>query len=271
MYLQETYMSEFEAKKMICQIGKRMYDRNYVAANDGNISIRVGKNAVICTPTGVSKGFMTPDMLCKINMKGEKIAGKLNPSSEMKMHLRVYHENESVKAVTHAHPVIATSYAIAGIELDLALLPEAVVLLGKVPIAQYATPGTQEVPDSIAPFCKAHNAVLLANHGALTWGKDILEAFHRLESLEHYASMMLYTTRVLGAYNQLSCDQVSSLIKMREGMGISAGGTPTCGVDVSPGFAPGVQAGYNSDSGKAAAIDAIVEKVTAKILEQLKS
>lgn len=274
MYQQDQYMSEFEAKKLICEIGRRMYNRNYVAANDGNISIRVGKNAVLCTPTGVSKGFMTPDMLCKLTMEGEKLSGRLNPSSEIKMHLRVYRENESVRAVTHAHPPIATSYAIAGIDLDLALLPEAVVLLGKVPIAQYATPGTQEVPDSIAPYCKSHNAVLLANHGALTWGKDILEAYHRLESLEHYASIMMYTTRIIGTYNPLTCDQVTTLIEMRERMGIAAGGRPNCGTDAAPASHTTATVGSIGSTSapspaQEAAIESVVERVTAKILEQL--
>lgn len=222
---------------MICEVGKRMYDRNYVAANDGNISIRIGVDEVLCTPTGVSKGFMTPEMLCKLTLSGEKLAGSMNPSSEIKMHLRVYQENEQVLAVTHAHPQIATAYAIAGIELDLALLPEAVVMLGTVPVAKYATPGTQEVPDAIAPYCLTHNAVLLANHGALTWGRDILEAYYRLESLEHYASILMYTTRIIGSYNQLTCDQVDTLIALRERMGIAAGGKPTCGERTSPAFA----------------------------------
>lgn len=268
MYGQQKYISEFEARKLICQIGKRMYDRNYVAANDGNISIKVGKNTVICTPTGVSKGFMTPDMLVKINMKGEKISGKLNPSSEVKMHLRVYEENEEVMAVTHAHPVVATSYAIAGIKLDMAILPEAVVLLGNVPIAAYATPGTQEVPDSIAPYCKDHNAVLLANHGALTWGKDVIEAFHRLESLEHYATMMMYTTRVLGTYNQLTCDQVGTLVELRTKMGINAGGQPVCAPEPVAGEAPKTRVTETRDY-KEEMIQNIVEKVTEKILSQM--
>ncbi len=265
MFVQQKYMPEFEAKKMICEIGKRMYSRNYVAANDGNISVRVGKNTVICTPTGVSKGFMTPDMLVKINMKGEKISGKLNPSSEIKMHIRVYEENEEALAVTHAHPVIATSYAIAGIDLDLALLPEAVVLLGTVPIAPYATPGSKEVPDSIAPYCKNHNAVLLANHGALTWGKDIIEAFHRLESLEHYATMLMYTTRIIGEYNQLTCDQVNTLVDLRTKMGISAGGIPVCAVDNNKH-----QTTKNSNiMAKSGTVESIVENITAKIVEKL--
>ena len=148
-----------------------------------NISVRIGKD-IILHPTGVSKGFMTPDMLVKINMKG-KNSRNSQGLIEMKMHLRVYKENPQVMAVTHAHPPIATSFAIAGIQLDKALLPEAVVMLGTVPIAPYATPGTEEVPESIAPYCKDHNAVLLANHGALTCGSDIIEAYYRMESLEH--------------------------------------------------------------------------------------
>lgn len=261
MYYQQIqkYMSEFEAKKMICEIGKRMYNRNFVAANDGNISVRVGKNTIICTPTGVSKGFMTPDMLVKVNLKGERIAGKLKPSSEIKMHLRVYEENDEVTAVTHAHPPVATSFAIAGIELSRPLLSEAVVLLGRVPIAPYATPGTQEVPDSIAPYCKDHNAVLLANHGALTWGGSLEEAYHRLETLEHYATILMYTSRIIGETNELNCDQVGTLINIRKKMGIKTGGVPSCSSKDET---------INSIN-KAEIIENIVDKVTRKILLKL--
>lgn len=238
MNQKSTYMQVNEARNAICEIGRRMYQRNYVAANDGNISIRVGDNFVLATPTGVSKGFMTPEMMCLLTLDGDRVDGHLAPSSEIKMHLRVYSENPQVRAVTHAHPLIATSYAVAGIELDLAILPEAVVMLGKVPIAPYATPGTQEVPDSIAPFCKDYSAVLLANHGALTWGRDIYEAYFRLESLEHYAGILLNTTRIIGAFNQLSCQQVEDLITLRQRMGIDTGGRPTCGNQISDSFLP---------------------------------
>jgi len=231
VYQSSKYMTEFIAKKMICDVGKRMYDRGYVASNDGNISVRIGQNAIICTPTGVSKGFMMPDMLVKINMKGEKIAGKLKQSSEVKMHLRVFEENPEVLAVVHAHPPAATSFSIAGIELNQAVLTEAVVLLGNVPIAPYATPGTNEVPDSITPYCKDHNAVLLANHGALTWGADLLEAYHRLESLEHYSKILMYTTRIFEKTNELNCDQVEKLLEIRKKIGIKAGGVPSCSIN----------------------------------------
>lgn len=225
------YYSDFEAKKIICEIGKRMYDRGYVAANDGNISVKSGPETIWCTPTGVSKGFMTPDIMVKLDLSGKVLSGKSKPSSEVKMHLRVYKENPEVNAVVHAHPPVATSFAIAGIQLDKAVLPEAVVLLGTVPVAPYATPGTQDVPDGIAPYCKDYNAVLLANHGALTWGGDALEAYYRLESLEHYALILMYTGKIIKQSNELNCSQVGDLIKIRESLGIVRGGIPPCKVE----------------------------------------
>lgn len=227
------YPSDFEAKKAIIEIGKRMYTKGFVAANDGNISCKVGPNTIWTTPTGVSKGYMTLDMLVKMDMNGKILAGNRKPSSEVKMHIRVYQENPEVLAVTHAHPPVATSFAIAGISLDKAILPEAVVQLGSVPIAHYATPGTQEVPDSIAPYCNTHNGVLLANHGALTWGKDVFEAFFRLESTEYYATVLMYTERIIGQQRELSCNQVSDLLQIRKNLGINQGGIPPCSTKAS--------------------------------------
>ncbi|MDF2885730.1 MAG: class aldolase/adducin family protein [Lacrimispora sp.] len=222
------YMSDFEAKNAILDIGKRMYDKGFVASNDGNISCKVGPNTIWTTPTGVSKGFMKQDMLVKMDLSGRVLMGKSKPSSEVKMHLRVYQENPDVQAVTHAHPLVATSFAIAGISLDTAVLTEAVLGLGSIPIARYATPGTEEVPDSIAPFVNTHNGVLLANHGALTWGKDIFQAFYRLESIEYYATILMYTGNIIGRQNVLSCDQVNKLLDIRQKLGITAGGIPPC-------------------------------------------
>ncbi|SUA49721.1 class II aldolase/adducin family protein [Paenibacillus thiaminolyticus] len=262
------YYSDFEAKKMICEIGRRMYLKNFVAANDGNITIKTGPNAIWATPTGVSKGFMTPDMLVKLDLDGKVLAGNRKPSSEIKMHLRVYAENPDVRAVTHAHPPVATSFAIAGIDLDQAVSPEAVVILGTVPVAPYATPGTQEVPDSIAPFCKDYNAVLLANHGALTWGKDIIEAYYRLESLEHYALMLMYSGKIIEQANELNCSQVSDLIEIRKKMGIQSGGTPSCkpegAVKPSRGEAQPMR-----EADKEEIISQIVARVTDQVLQKL--
>lgn len=276
------YLSDYEAKKQIIAIGRRMYDKGFVASNDGNISCRVGPNTIWTTPTGVSKGFMTPDMLVKMNFDGKVLMGKLKPSSEVKMHLRVYNENPDVMAVTHAHPPVATSFAIAGISLDRAILPEAVVNLGSVPIAHYATPGSQDVPDSIAPYCNTHNAVLLANHGALSWGKDLTEAYHRLESLEYYATVLMYTGRIIGRANELSCSQVNELIDIREKLGITSGGTPPCSLketnttDVVKTEKPltAYQASgcsvSSSGTEKEAMIRELTQKITQQVLESLK-
>lgn len=269
------YISDFEAKKLIIDIGKRMYNKGFVASNDGNISCKVGAQTIWTTPTGVSKGFMTPDMLVKMNFDGKVLMGKNLPSSEVKMHIRVYKENPDVMAVTHAHPPVATSFAIAGINLDRAILPEAVVNLGSVPIAHYATPGSQDVPDSIAPYCRTHNAVLLANHGALSWGKDLLEAYHRLESLEYYATVLMYTGKIIGRANELSCSQVDELITIREKLGISAGGVPPCAVNatntcdvVSSESAPTYSNTASTEQNKT--IDDLSQLITKQVLDILK-
>lgn len=224
--MSEKYLSDEEAKNTIIEIGKRMYQKGFVAANDGNISCKVSEDTIWATPTGVSKGYMTPDMLVKMKLNGEILEGTNKPSSEVKMHIRVYQENPMVNAVTHAHPLVATSFAIAGICLDKAILPEAVVQLGTVPIATYATPGTQGIPDSIAPYCNSHNAVLLANHGAISWGENLLEAYYRMESLEYYATILMYTGNIIGRANVLTNKQIEELINIREKLGITSGGNP---------------------------------------------
>lgn len=258
------YYSDFEAKKLICEVGKRIYDRNFVAANDGNISVKVGPNTIWTTPTGVSKGFMTPDMMVKMDLNGKVISGKYKPSSEVKMHLRVYKENPEVNAVVHAHPPVATSFAIAGISLEQPILPEAVVLLGRVPVAPYATPGTQEVPDSIAPYCKDHNAVLLANHGALTWGRDLMEAHFRMESLEHYALILMYSNNIINKVNELNCSQITELMGIRQKLGIKTGGIPPC----NTGEEKMDKKEVSSDITKEQALASIIEKVTETVLAQ---
>lgn len=200
------------AAEDICDVGRRMYARAFVASNDGNISVRIGENAVLITPSGVSKGDLTPERLFCIDLDGNKIEynGRVNPegkcSIETPMHLRVYRENPTVRAVTHAHPAAATAFALARRGLDCSTYPQALVILGpRVPLGYYAHPGTQGIPDSIAPFCRpgkkgeeCHSA-LLANHGALTWGVDVHQAYFRLETLESFAQMTLLTASLGGA------------------------------------------------------------------------
>lgn len=220
------YMSEKKAKKAILDIGQRMYVRNFVAANDGNISIRTGENEVWATPTGVSKGFMKKKMLVKVDLEGNVLEGTRKPSSELKMHLRAYQENPELRSVCHAHPPICTCFAIAGIPLDVPVLAEAVITLGDVPVAPYAELGSREVPEVIAPYCHTHNGVLLANHGAVTWAEDPYSAYYRLESMEYYANILMITGKILKQQNTLTEEQVERLLAMREKFGIKRGGKP---------------------------------------------
>ena len=220
------YISEKKAKKAILDIGQRMYVRNFVAANDGNISIRTGENEVWATPTGVSKGFMKKKMLVKVDLEGNVLEGTKKPSSELKMHLRAYQENPELLSVCHAHPPICTCFAIAGIPLDVPVLAEAVITLGDVPVAPYAELGSKEVPEVIAPYCHTHNGVLLANHGAVTWAEDPYSAYYRLESMEYYANILMITGKILKEQNTLTEEQVERLLAMREKFGIKRGGRP---------------------------------------------
>ena len=284
------YPTDEEAKKLIVEIGRRMYDKNFVAANDGNISCKVDDDIIWTTPTGVSKGFMSEDILVKMRLDGTVLSqGPLKPSSEVKMHLRVYNENPAVGGVCHAHPPISTSFAIAGMGLDRAIYPEALVNLGTVPCVHYETPGSQGIPDSIAPYCRDYNALLLANHGALAWGKDLMEAWYRLESAEHYAMVIMYTGNIIGKANVLSCDQVGELVEIRKRMGVTSGGVPACTarptntVDVVAGHTPveiepptlktyGAPASSCGCGGGSEAIDKIeMEAITRAVMERLKN
>ena len=210
------YLSEKQARKAIIDIGQRMYIRGFVAANDGTISVRTGENEVWASPTGVSKGYMKKKMLVKVNLDGNLLEGTYRPSSELKMHLRAYRENSAIRSVCHAHPPVCTCYAIAGIPLDVPILAEAIISLGDVPVAPYAELGSKEVPEAIAPFCHTHNGILLANHGVVTWAADPYAAYYRLESMEHYARILLITDKILGKQNLLTKEQIDTLLAMRE-------------------------------------------------------
>jgi len=267
------YLNDNQARELILEVGRRMYNRQYVAANDGNITCKTGPNTIWATPTGISKGYMKEEEMVKMSLDGKVIQqGKLAPSSEIKMHLRIYNENPKVQGICHAHPPVVTSFAIAGISLDKAIYPEALVNLGVVPVAHYETPGSQGIPDSVAPYCRDYNALLLANHGALTWGDSLMEAWYRLESLEHYAMIFMYTEFIIGKANVLSCDQVGELVKIREKLGIQTGGLPPCCasrasnlVDVG-GQIPKAKAPDSTvQSVNSADIEAIVQNVLKKI------
>lgn len=214
-------MTELEIKQQICEIGKRIYNRNMVAANDGNISVKLNEHEFLCTPTGVSKGFMTPEYICKVDEKGNVIEanGNFRPSSEIKMHMRVYEKRPDVNSVVHAHPSYATAFAIAGIPLTQQIMPEATISLGSVPIAEYGTPSTMEIPDNIEKYLPYYDALLLESHGALTYGQDLLTAYHKMESVEFYAEL-LYKARALGGPKEFDKATVEKLYEVRRKMGI---------------------------------------------------
>jgi L-fuculose-phosphate aldolase len=216
----------------IVEVGRRMYARGYTASNDGNISVRLDANRLLMTPKSVCKGFMTPDMMCITDLDGRKLQGDRDPSSEMLMHLEVYRQRPDVRAVVHAHPPTATGFAVAGIPLDRAVLAEVLTTLGSVPIAAYATPSTRELPDAVRKYIKAHDGMLLANHGALTVGGDLFDAYYKMETIEHFARISL-VARMLGRENVLSREEVMRLQDLRGTYGIKAP-APICADPAGP-------------------------------------
>src|SRR5688500_17875584 len=222
----------------IVEVGRRMYARGYTASNDGNSSARLGADRLLMTPKSVCKGFMTPDMMCVTDLEGRKLQGERDPSSEILMHLEVYRQRPDVAAVVHAHPPTATGFAVAGIPLDRAVLAEVLTTLGSIPIAAYATPSTQELPEAVRKYIKAHDGMLLANHGALTVGADLFSAYFKMETVEHFAKISL-VARLLGRENLIAREEVLRLQELRGSYGIQAP-APICAdpsdpVDIGPG------------------------------------
>jgi L-fuculose-phosphate aldolase len=218
--------SESTLRTDIVEVGRRMYARGYTASNDGNISVRLGPDRLLMTPKSVCKGFMTPDMMCITDLEGRKLQGDRDPSSEMLMHLEVYRQRPDAQAVVHAHPPTATGFAVAGIPLDRAVLAEVLTTLGSIPIAEYATPSTAELPEAVHKYIKAHDGMLLANHGALTVGPDLFSAYYKMETIEHFAHISL-VARLLGGERLLSRQEVDRLQGLRGMYGI-ASPAPIC-------------------------------------------
>jgi len=211
---------EKHLKEMICEVGKRIYENGLVAANDGNITVRIDKNVVLTTPTGVSKGYMTPEMILKVDLEGNLLEkSEYKPSSELKMHLRVYKLRPDVNAVVHAHPPYATVFSFSDVDINKPILTESTVLLGKIGIAPYATPSTEEVPNSIEDFLisKEGDAVLLSNHGALTFAHDLMAAYFRMESLEFHAKL-LFISLQLGTPKTIKEDKLKELYQIRNNL-----------------------------------------------------
>lgn len=211
-----------EIREQICDVCHKMWQLGWVAANDGNVTVKLEDGTFLATPTGISKSFITPEKLVHIDRNGEVLDGPegAKPSSEIKMHLRCYEEREDVFAVVHAHPPTATGFAVAHIDLDRYTMIETVIAIGSIPITPYGTPSTYEVPESIAPYLQEHDVVLLENHGALAVGSDLITAYYRMETLELYAKISL-TAHLLGGEKEISRENVDRLISMRKDYGVS--------------------------------------------------
>ncbi len=209
-------MEFLDIKEAICDVGHRLWQLGFVAANDGNISVKLPDGTILTTPTGTSKSILKPEMIIRMSENNEILEanGSYKPSSEFKMHLRCYKERPDINSVVHAHPPVATGFAIAHIPLDDYSMPEAIIFLGSVPIAKYGTPSTDEVPDSLIPFLPEHDTILLENHGAVTVGVDLMQAYYRMETLEHFAKVTL-TARQLGGARELTREQIDDCLKVR--------------------------------------------------------
>lgn len=205
------------ARREIVRVGKLMYERSLVVSSDGNVSVRLDDGRILATPTQVCKGRMTEDGLAIVDIDGKPLNDR-RVSSEIKMHLLIYREREDVKAVCHAHPPHGTAFAVAGFSIDQPILSEVILALGCVPLTDYGTPSTEELTNAMRPFVKHHNALLMANHGAVAYGKDVWQAFDRMETLEHTAKITILA-RLLGRPQHLPPDAIEKLVQIREKAG----------------------------------------------------
>lgn len=280
-------MNEFKLKEQICEIGRRVYAKGFAAANDGNISIRLNEKEVLCTPTMVSKGYLKCEDLCKVDYDGKQLAGARKRSSEILLHLAIYRNNPAVNAVVHCHPPHATAFAVAHEPIPKCVLPEVEVFLGEVPIAEYETPGTQKFADTIIPFVKRCNTIILANHGTVTFGPDLEKAYWNSEIIDAYCKILILA-RQLGRVNYFTDQQTKELLDLKKRLGYSDPRTgdncDLCGNNI-------IQRGYrnydpepvafkrdeaetckpsaNGHSGKANDLEELVRLVTDQVMKAL--
>lgn len=213
--------SEQEHREEIVRVGRMMFDKGWIAANDGNISVRLGDDRVLVTPRGVSKGMLAPEDLVVADLEGRKLSGHLEVTTEIGMHLTIYRVRPDVRAVVHAHPPAATGFAVAGRALNLGSLPEVIVCLGSVPLAEYGLPGTPAFSEGMLPYIPKYDAMLLANHGAVAYGPDVMRAFFRLDTVEHFARISL-VAELLGGAKALPRVEIQKLFEARPRYGVQS-------------------------------------------------
>jgi L-fuculose-phosphate aldolase len=211
-------MNEYKLKEQMCEIGRRVYAKGFAAANDGNITVRLNEREFLCTPTMVSKGFLKPEDICKVDIEGKQLAGTKKRTSEVLLHLAIYKQRPDINAAVHCHPPHATAFAVAHEPIPKCILPEVEVFLGEVPIAVYETPGGQKFADTVVPFAKDCNTILLANHGTITFGPDLEKAYWNTEIIDSYCRILILA-RQLGRVNYFSEQQTRELLELKKRLG----------------------------------------------------
>jgi len=277
--------SEWQLKQEICDIGRRLYARGYAAGNDGNISYRLSGDAILCTPTQICKGFMKPEDLCTVDMQGKQIGGKRQPTSEVLLHLEIYNSDPSVKSVVHCHPPHATAFAVARVEIPSCILPEVEIFLGIVPRAEYETPGSEQFAKTVRPFIGKANTVVLSNHGTVSWGASVEQAYWHTEILDGYCRILLLAEQI-GNVERLPDSKVEELLDLKERFGVGVDVRREKGGDlrVNTSFGCGAENIASEKSSccsseepvdKAAGqpddFEALVRTITTRVVEQLQS
>ncbi len=207
-----------EIKEWICEIGRRVYSKGFAAANDGNISYRVGENEVLCSPTMICKGFMKHEDICMVDLDGKQLAGTKKRTSEILLHLTIMKHRPDIKAVVHCHPPHATAFAVAREAIPQCVLPEIEVFMGEVPLAPYETPGAQGFADTVVPFLKATNTIILTNHGTVSFGKTLEEAYWKTEILDAYCKILILSKQ-LGGITYLNEQKSRELLDLKKRLG----------------------------------------------------
>jgi len=250
----------------IVTIGKMMYDRRFIVAGDGNLSVRLDDQTVLATPTTLCKGLLTPDQIVKLDLNGKVLDGEYQPSSEIKMHFAAYQTRPDIRAVVHAHPPISTGFAVAGIPLDQQILAEMVVNFGSIPLAPYFSPSTNELAQSVAEQVKCHDAVLMANHGVMTIGPDLYSAYQRLEMVEQFATVSL-VAHILGRMQTFSAQQLDDLyaIRRKAGLDVANPHHAACPFLSSAAQAPTPAAADSAGVSQDALIKIITQVVTSMV------
>lgn len=266
-------MFERELKCQIIEAGKRMYEKGFVASNDGNISARIDENSYLITATGICKGDLLPEHILKVDNSGKLIYGDYKPTSEMKMHLAVYNKRKDVMAIVHAHPPKATAFAVAGLPLNKLSLPEVIFSLGSIAFSEYGTPSTEQVPRAVEKVINDSDAVLLANHGALTVGNSVMDAYFKMETLEHFATITIYA-RAIGGERVLDPHEETELFRIRSEVfgkkGSFCTGCGACDTNKIHENIPDCMLSYEkSKEAEKSDYNAIVSEITRSVVKQL--